>query len=126
MVFTLTLSNTNLQQAIEMSVYPWAFALGLSGLVLLIDHFKLKNVRGKQKFYQILIFLIVPYTMVTSCLWLYYFTIVLCIPFFLFQLFLTWKFHRVNSLSKMNRLFKILAFLTLINTLSSAWFFGII
>ncbi|HZH87129.1 MAG TPA: hypothetical protein VFD77_07425 [Brumimicrobium sp.] len=117
--------NTNLQQALEMSLYTWAIAIFIGVLIFLIAY-QLKSTTSKQNLYQFSILLLAPYTIVTGFMWFYYFTIVLCLPFFVLQLFLTWNLYRLKPSGNIVFVLVILIGLTILFSLLAAWFFGII
>lgn len=126
MVFLQQMVNTNLQQALQMSGYTWGVAVLLGVFILLFAHLKMKSLDSKLQLYQISIIILAPYTLITGLLWFYYFTLVLCLPFFVLQLLFTIQFYRLNPSNKMNRLFIGLAISTVVFSISSALFFGII
>lgn len=117
--------NTNLQQAFEMSLYTWAIAIFIGVLIFLIAY-QLKSTTSKQNLYQYSILLLAPYTIITGFMWFYYFTIILCLPFFALQLFLTWNLYRLKPSGNIVFVVVILIGLTILFSLLAAWFFGII
>src|SRR5690554_4337918 len=105
MILIKSIINTNLSQALKMSIYTWGLAILIGVLVLFFEHLKLKTVAAKSQFYQIAIVLLTSYTLVTGLIWFYYFTLILFVPFFVLQLLLIFKFYRLNPLNRTNSLF---------------------
>ncbi len=114
-------SNKNLEEALEMSVYTWILALFIGFTIFLIGN-QLKSKASKHNLYQISIFLLAPFTLITGLMWMYYFTLVLCLPFYVLQLVLTWRLYRLKSSRRIITVTLILAGLTLLFSFLSAWF----
>jgi|SRR5690554_1104599 len=114
-------SNKNLEEALEMSIYTWALAVFIGFAIFLIGN-QFKSKTSKQNLYQISILLIAPFTLITGLMWVYYFTLVLCLPFYVLQLVLTWKLYRLKPSGKIVIVTFVLAGLTLLFSFLAAWF----
>ena|SRR5690554_275402 len=114
-------SNKNLEEALEMSIYTWALAVFIGFTIFLIGN-QLKSKASKHNLYQISIFLLAPFTLITGLMWMYYFTLVLCLPFYVLQLVLTWRLYRLKPSRRIITVTLILAGLTLLFSFLSAWF----
>lgn len=117
--------NTNLHQALEMSLYTWGVAVFIAIVILFIGS-QIKQKETEVRIYQISILMLIPYTFITGMMWLYYFTLVLCVPFFVLQLVLIWRLYRLKLSEKLVSISLVLSGVTLLFSLFSAWFFGIV
>lgn len=82
-----------------MSLYVWAGTVVLAVIVLLLERYVVAPAY-KSMFYTVFTFSIAVYTIATSWLWFYYFTLVLFVPVFVLQLLLTWRLVKFQSSTK--------------------------
>lgn len=116
--------NSNLQQALHMSMYTGFLAIFAGFCMELLARYSYKDKSKLYYLYFLLAIVIGAYTAVSSMLWLYYFNIVLSLPAFFFLIFIYYKLRQIETdvVGSKIALFFILA--TLVFSILGAWFFG--
>lgn len=120
------MKNTNLEQALEMSLFTWLIAVLLGVIIVILEKVFQRSKTSKQNLYQLALLILAPYTILTGCMWLYYFTLVLCLPFYALQLFFVWKLYLLKPKRNIFLMIVGMTFLTLFTSFLSALFFDVI
>jgi hypothetical protein len=122
----LTIKTNNLQQAFEMSVHTWT-AVCIIGLASwLLARYVLKLPEQRVKFYSVLAIFTGVYATITSTLWLYYFNVLLCFPFFALLLFFIVQLWKIDRSALGTKIALWLLAATVLLYVLAGWFFGVL